>query len=576
MKLSNEQIKELLKKPKNSQQIQEGRKYESNLRLFTESLFKVDLEKENSWHEYKKDLSKKLSKPKFDKIVNYINFPLPIIDISNSCCNELYKVFDARNTYFNEEYSTAQIKSAIDPIIKEMNINEWIIRKGKEVIKNKPNLICVIDKDELGKPYLLGVESERLYDYELESDDCSELEYIIFIHSVVMNGDRKETRYSVYDDEFYRVYLDNDGEYYLETEQSHTMGECPARMFLHEKLNSAGDFNRKIPFSNVISKMKEWQNFDTFRNYVDHYAPFPVLEAPEEKCSVDGCEGGYIPHEDEYYENEILKTRTILNKCPSCESRDLIGPGTVIRIPSKQDKDDPSESGVFKMISNDVQSLNYIKEKLADLENHIMFKTVGLNTIIQKEAINEEQVEGSYDSRQNVLLALKCNFDGLYKWIIESVAKLINPNAEVNVTADFGTEFYLLDEDDLQARFEYAKKIGLPESEIDSIFKQLIDTKYKGNANKINRTMLLKYIDPQPFKTLNEVQSLYEKNLLSNRDLILKVDLINFVDRFEMENGPINEFGITLKPYARIEKIMETFNKYIDERVSKQSAIQQV
>ena len=576
MNLSNEKIKELLKKPKNSQEIINGRKYESTLRLFTESLFKEELEKETSWYEYKKDLSNKLSKPKFDKIVNYINYPLPVIDIANSCCDELYKVFDARNSYFNEEYLNSQMKSRIEPIVKNLEIQEWITKKGKEVIKNRPNLICVIDKNEKGEPYLLSIDSDRLVDFDLKSNECSELEYIIFLHSVVQEGETKVTRYSVYDDSFYRVYREKDGDFTLETESTHSANECPARMFLSQKLNSSSDYNRKIPFSNVISKMKEWQNFDTFRNYVDHYAPFPVLEAPEENCSVDSCEGGLIPHENDYYEEGILKTRTTYQKCPACSSRDLIGPGTVIRVPAKQDKDDPTEAGVFKMISNSVESLNYIKEKLSDLESHIMFKTVGLNTIIQKEAINEDQVQGSYDSRQNVLLSLKSNFDELYKWIIKTTSKLVFPNAQVSVSADFGTEFYLLDEDDLQKRFENAKKIGLPESEIDSIFKQLIDTKYKGNSNKINRTLLLKYIDPQPFKTLNEVQSLYEKSMLNSRDLILKVDLINFVDRFEMENGPINEFGIVLQPYARIQKIMETFNKYIDEKVSKQDSPQQV
>lgn len=569
MKLSNEQIKELLKKPKNSHLILEGRKYESRLRLFTESKSKEELENEVAWLEYKSDLQQKLSKQKFEKICQYINYPLSIVDIANSCSDELNKVFDARNAYFNNEFLTSQIKKKVEPILQKVNVKQFIIEKGKEVIKNKPNTIVVVDKDDKGNPYLLPICMDRLFDFELEEEEdkgCAEFSYIIFIHSVVMNGEIKETRYSVYDDEFYRVYLVVNDSIILETENAHTAGECPARMFMTDRLNSKSKLNRKIPFSNIISKMKEWQNFDTFKYYTDHYAPFPVLEAPESKCQIDNCNNGVISEERDWIEDGAVRTKTILTDCPVCKSKDLIGPGTVIRVPAKLDKDDPTESGVFKMISNPTDTLTYIDNKLDKIESHIIYKTVGMNTMIQDVAINESQVKGSYDSRQNVLISLKTNFDKLYEWCNETIANLISPKSGINIVADFGTEFYLLSEDDLQARFDSAKKVGLPESEVDSIFKQLIETKYKGNNAKIDRSIMLKYLDPLPYKTLNETISLFEKGIISDKELILKLELIRFVDRFEMENTPLTEFGLDLNPWVRVQKILETINKYIDER----------
>lgn len=573
MTLSNEQIVKLLEKPKNGFFVEEGRKYESRLRLYTESKSENDLKSEFAWGEYTRDLKVKLSELKYDKILKYINYPLSVVDISNSCLDELNKVFEARNSYFNEDFDNISNKKRLDPILNEMRLEKWITKHGKEVIKNKPNLIVVIDKDEKGNPYLVDIDSQRLIDFDLESEESAKLSYIIFLHSVQLEGENKVFRYSVYDEEYYRVYKKTTlGTFILESESKHTAGCCPARMFISDRLNSVNPYNRKIPFSNIVSKMKEWQNFDTMKYYTDHYAPFPVLEAPEQNCSVDGCISGIV-YRDEYYDNDgVQASRQIFHDCPSCKSKDLIGPGTVIRIPPKLDKDDPSESGVFKMISNPVDTLVYIENKLDKLESHITFKTVGTNTMVQKEAINEMQVEGSYDSRQNVLLNLKKNFDLLYIWVVNTTTKLVNPNAKVRVSADFGTEFYLLDEDDLQERFNKAKEIGLPESEVDSIFKQLVYTKYKGNKQKIEKALLLNYLDPFPYKSIEEVINLVTSGIISKRDLILKLELIKFVDRFEYENGSIVEFGIELEPYKKVEKVMQIFNKYIDEK----SKIEQV
>jgi hypothetical protein len=569
MKLEATEIVKILEKPCKAQEILEGRRYESRLRLFTESRSLDQLKHEFSWIEYKNQLKEKLSGKKYDKICEFINLPLPIIDISDSCIKEIYKVFDARNIFFNHTFKNVSQKDFIEPKLTEMNIHNWIVENGKKVIKNKPNSIVVIDIDEKGNPYLLLVDSDRLVDFKLEDDSDTELEYVAFLHSVTKENDVTFTRVCWYDDYSYRIFLktSKDDKYALELEIPHTAKECPARMFMDERLNSKSEYDRKIPFSNVISKMKEWQNFDTYKYYTDHYASFPILEAPESKCSNDSCEGGKIKNEHNHIENGETVISYSFSDCEVCKSKSLIGPGTVIRIKPKLDKDDPSESGVFKMISNPVENLQYIDEKLEKIEAYITLRTVGLNKLIQDQAINEKQVAGSYDTRQNVLLSLKTNFDNLYVWIVKTTSALLFDGSEVDVDANFGTEFYLLSEADLQERFNNAKKIGLPDFEIDSIFKQLIDTKYKGNLGKIDRAIIMKYIDPLPYSTNSEALNLFNAGLISEKDLILKIQLISFVDRFEMEQAPLIQFGNELNGFVKIQKIKEILNTYTDEQI---------
>jgi hypothetical protein len=568
MVLEFTQIVDLIKNPPKKNEIEQGKIYESRLRVLTESKFENDLKSETGFKKFKKTLESRLKSHKAERIENFFSYPLPVVNLSTSVLKELYKVFDAGNSFFNVEFMNAQQKKSIEPILMQTDIVKWIIDEGKEVLRNEPNKIVVIDKDEKGNPYILDIDSERLIDFKIKED--AELEYVIFVHSIEEENNTKIIKYAVYDDMKYSVVECKNDTFTMLSENAHNLEYCPARFFICEELNSNSEFSRNIPLAKAISKLEEWQCFDTFKHYVDYYAPFPVMEAPESNCSVENCVSGHIHTPQDYEEDGILKTRTIISDCPACSKKDLIGPGTVIRIPAKQEKDDPTEAGVFKMISNSVENLNYLKEKLSGIEDYIFNNVVGIDKTIQKQSVNELQMKGSYDTKENVLLSIKSEFDNLYIWIVKTISKLVVKGVEMNVSANFGTEFYLLTESDLQDRFENAKKIGLPEIEVDAIFKQLIDTKYRGNQNKIERSLIVKYLDPAPYKTITDCITLFEKGLMTQDDLILKTELINFVDRFEMENLPLNEFGVNLALYQRITKIKEIFNTYINESRAKQ------
>lgn len=568
MKLSINQAKELLKNPINSILISEGRKYESRLRLYTETKFKNELSKEFAWNEFVLYLQTILSKSKYEKIKDFIKYPLSSVDITENCLNDIYKIFDARNSYFHNDFDKIENNNVISNYLNENDILNWFVENGKAVLKNKPNSIIVIDKNKEGKPYLLLVDSKRLYDFQLKTD--SELEYIIFEHSKEKINGEIITNYSVYDDVYYRVFQEINGEYFLKEgyEIKHNAKSCPARMFLNDKLNEENDYNRKNPFSNAISKLEEWQIFDIYKFYADHYSAFPVIEAPADNCGVDACIKGFIHNEDTYNDGEVIKTRTVYTPCEVCKSKDLIGPGTTIRVQPKEDKDDPSESGIFRFISNPTENLEYIKNKLTEIETSIISNVTGKQANLEsgkQQAFNEKQVKNSVEAKQNILVDLKLNFDLAYKWTIEKIIELINPNVKVNVNVNFGTEFYLLSESDLQALFENAQKIGIPDAEIDMIYNQLIETKYKGNIKKISRLKLIKKLDILPYKNTDQAILLFDKNIISKKDLIFKIGLVKFVEKFEDEYSSIIDFGIELEPKKRIDKIKGIINKYIND-----------
>lgn len=567
MKFAKDQVVEQIKKPKNGTEVSSGNNYESRLRIYTEPKFKHDLKNEEGWREFKKFMGTALSEERDVRITEFIQYPLAVCGITKGLMSDIYKVFNAGNSYFAIDTVKKNGGEKLRKVLEQINLNRWIEEQGKEVLKNKPNTIVVVDKNEDGDPYLIPITNDRLLDFKLK-EDFTELEYVTFIHSKTTNEDgEEEIRIALYDDENYNVVLKHkDGTHTLEKHVKHGLDYCPARMFLKERLNSNGELNRRSPLSLVLSKLQEWQLFDLFKFYTDHYAPFPIVEMVRSKCGNDSCVKGVIYTEETYFVNDERQVKQNTADCPVCKSNNQIGVGAKIMLDPQED-DEPTASGKFRMISNDISQLNYLKEKLKEIEEYVKLKVVGADNLLSKEAVNEKQVQGSFETKTNVLLAIKNNLDELYEWIAKTVAKLSIGDKPINVTANFGTEWYLISEDELQDRFKTALAIGLPKEEVDMIYHQLIETKYKGNPNKIARLKIINRLNPCPYDLTKDKIEKRKNKILSQKELVISEKLVTFVKRFELEQGDILEFGENLEADEQFKQIFNIINNYADEYI---------
>lgn len=570
MILNDTQAVEILQSPSNAIHINEVKKDESKLRVFTEEMSKYELNKEIFWVSYLNDLSDRTRK-KFERILTFARYSLPIVQITDSVLNDYFKVFDGKNRHFN--FTSESNIERLKEWDSETDVVKWIEEQAMEVFKNKPNSFVVVDVDsDMGVPYLILVDSERLVDAKF-LDNKGNLEYIAFRHSQMIdeqNPDVVITRYAVYDSETYRVFdKRSDSDVYQKTvEEFHGLGECPGKSFVCTGTNANNPFKRRVAFSSGLSKLEDWTTFDVFRNYMDHYVPFPVTEAPARKCANKNCERG-----QEKYEVVIdpvnNKKETRWRKCTSCKGEldngAFIGPGTHIGVKVSSDPNMKDASGVFRMIYPEIGNIKYVPEKLQELELEIKLKTTGINTVMENEAMNKLQVQGSFVSMESVLLRTKKDLDSLYKWIITIAGKIVTPNAILDIEANHGTEWYLVSEEELQNRFQKATEIGLPDEEKLNIYRQIIETKYKGNSSKMDRQLMILDLDPFPLLSTEKCVDLFSRQGIDLFELSFKVNFMRFISKFEFENIEITSFGINLPYSVRIKRITETLYIYNNE-----------
>lgn len=568
MILDETTAKGTIEQPNSLNDISSVKSYESQLRVFTESMQEVELRGESYWVELMGKMKSRSDK-KFDRVKEFARYPLPVVQLSDSILNDYYKVFDGKNRYFNVNGS--RDINLINDWIDEHNPSNWIEEHAKKVFKNKPNSFVVVDQDENGFPYLIFIDSSRLIDAKFKNEE-GELEYISFIHSSKEEDGVQVTFFSVYDDEKYYVFKAVEGQegMTLVSDNDHNIGWCPGRSFISTSSNSKNLFKRRVAFTSCLSKMEDWTMFDIYRNYVDHYAPFPITEAPKKKCANAECVDGKV-QEEVPTNNNNTEFKTIWNTCPVCEGGADNGahifPGTHIGIKVNSDKTMNDGSGIFKMIMPETDKLKYTPEKLDKLETDIRYKTVGINDLTTKEAFNETQVKGSFASMESILLRAKTELDVLYEWIVSTVGGLVYRNVDVTVESNFGTEFYLVSEDDLQKRFDTAKKIGLPAEEQFNIYRQLVETKYKGNTMKLTRTLMLLDLDPLPMYSIEDCVKLKNESVIDDFDFSFKVHFLKYISRFESEEAPLTQFGSNLEYWQRIQIISKTLSLYNIENI---------
>ena len=543
--------------------ISEAVKKESTLEVLTELLSETQLDTKEGWTNIKECLESKLSGKKYERAMLYCRYPLPVVDFTESLLRTQEKVFDGKNASFsivpvrkNERFSNA---------IKNLNINSWIKDNGKAVLKNKPNSIVVIDKDPKGY-YLIRIDANRMID--ISYDKNNDIEWICFKHS--------EDRIAIYDSKTYWVFVKNKEteEYELESQNKHSFGYCPARHFVDERANTVNDYERVIPLSSSVSTLIDWTEVDISKRYVDDYTSFPIIEKVKERCGVANCENGVV--KTSMTIEEYGNPRTVIKSTPCnvCKDRQLIGAGTTISLKQTKTKDEQDGAGKFRFITPPIENNEYLIEKLQKIEDTTKARVLGVASAIDITSVNEMQLKGGMEEMQDKFLRLKSSLERVHRWIVLSIAKVYNVT-EINLTINYGTEFYLMTTNELLKRYELSKDIGLPSIELESTYNQIIHTKYRGQETEILRQRVVNLIDPFPFSTIKEVTEIYEMGVVEKELYYIKANFVRFVQEIELENGDLFVFGESIDEKTKIENLKQELRKKAKKELTNIKDVQQ-
>ena len=569
MALELNQIKQILLKPAKKQTIQKAVNMQRRLRFHTETNIAVsDINQPTTiFLDWVKHL---LPKDKFNIFLQLFKFPLPTPAVVEDVYRELERVFYSRNSSSSYQFTDSELAEDW-ALYRKSNLNEPEVWKtiGWKRMQVSPNSILVIDLPQVQatsrpEPYFYWLEIDAVVDYQLSKQDENLFEWLVF--------NQPENQIAVFDDTSIRVYQLNEKNEIqsLVSEAQHDLGYCPARFFWSAQLNEKNKDLKKNPITKELSNLDWYLFFSISKQHLDLYAPYPIYSAYEADCNFennetgDYCDGGFLRNAKGEY--KILNDGTV-ERCPCCSEKRIAGPGSFLEVPI------PNQSEGIADMRNPVQittidkdSLEYNVNECARLKNEIVVSVVGSGgTVSEKEAINETQVTANFENKTSVLNALKTNFEQAQKFVEDTVCKLRYGNAFISSSINWGTEFYVFTVTELYAKYKQAKDNGASISELDAISQQILEVEYCNNPLVLQRMLILKQLEPYPHKTLDEVLKLFEKGLLNENLVKLKINFSTLVEKFERENINIIEFASNKTMREKIDIINKKLLEYVSE-----------
>lgn len=569
MALELNQIKQILQKPTKRQTIQKAVNMQRRLRFHTETNVAVsDINQPTTiFLDWVRQL---LPKDKFNIFLHLFKFPLSTPAVVEDVYRELERVFYSRNSSSSYQFTDSEFAEDWSQY-KKNNLNEPEVWKttGWKRMQVSPNSILVVDLPQVQtslrpEPYFYWLEIDAVIDYQTFRLDENQFEWLIF--------KQPEHRIAVFDDTSIRVYQLNEKNEIqsLISEAKHDLGYCPARFFWSTQLNEKNKDLKKNPITKELSNLDWYLFFSISKQHLDLYAPYPIYSAYEADCNFennetgDYCDGGFLRNAKGEY--KILNDGTV-EKCPCCSEKRIAGPGSFLEVPIPNQSEGVADMrNPVQITTIDKDSLDYNVNECARLKNEIVISVVGSGgTVSEKEAINETQVTANFESKTSVLNALKTNFELAQKFVEDTVCKLRYGGAFISSSVNWGTEFYVFTVTELYSKYKQAKENGASNSELDAISQQILEVEYRNNPLVLQRMLILKQLEPYPHKTLDEVLKLYEKELLNENLVKLKINFSTLVEKFERENINIIEFASNKPMREKIDIINKKLLEYVTE-----------
>ena len=516
---------------------------------------------------------------KFETFTTLFRFPVITNEVLSVCFDKLSRIFDGRNPAYSYQFASTEQRDDWEWYRQE-RMGEPTIwsTKGWDFFKTQINSVLIVDMpeeqqkgDRYPQPYFYWLPVRDVIDFEADPM-TGQMRWIIFRQ----DGDR----IAVFDDESRRVFRGKGNEIgELLYEQPHDLGYCPARFFWNEPLSLDKPDIKQSPVTKELDRLDWYLFFSISKRHLDTYGSYPIYWGYAQDCDFHDetceCDGGFLKDKKG---NWLYDNNGLLRPCPVCSRKRLTGAGSFVEVPVPDPtQGQPDLSNPVGMLSVDRSGLDYNKTEEKDLRLAIITAIVGqAEEITQREALNEQQVKAGFESQSTVLQRVKRGFEEAQKWVDDTIARERYGTAFISSSINYGTEFYLFTADELRLRYKNAKESGASEADLDALQQQIIETEYRHNPQQMQRMIILGDLEPYRHLTREEIQALYDKNLITIEELMVKLNFADFVRRFERENMNIITFGENIDYDTKIDTIKERLMEYAREIIPQQKEVEPI
>lgn len=559
------EIQEVLKAPINKQAIQQAIQHEYRLRFHCETVLS-NLEVNRAATDFLMWVQTLIPADKYRVFLSLFRYPNPNLAFTSEVFAALEKIFDGQNPVFQYQFQSSELELDWNDYrtgsLKEPSV--WQ-NKGFATMKTAINSVIIVDVPEeqntiRPEPYFYFLDISSIVDFK-EVDGV--IEWIAF--------EQEEDRLVFFDDTFYRVFNKTKNESLeLISENSHGLGFCPARFFWTASISEKKKSIKKSPLTDELTNLDWLLFFGISKKHLDLYAPYPIYSGYESECDYDNenqyeyCKNGFLRSSQN--ETYLIEPTGALKQCPVCSRKRLAGVGSFVEVPVPSHENGNADlRNPISITTVDEKSLKYNTDEVERIKREIFKNVTGFHGELTKKAVNELQIEASFEARKNVLIHIKKQFEQAQKWVDDTICKLRYGALFLNSVVNYGTEFYLENSEKLLKQYNEAKKQGADDNVLDMLQNQFYATKYRNNPEQQKRINVLLNLEPFRHLSKKEVNDMFRQNQIGYDDFIIKSNFSSFMMRFERENINIVEFGSSLSFDSKINSIYQALKAYAQE-----------
>jgi len=563
MGLNIEEIKTAIRERKNRETINKAIRHQDRIKFHAEVIVKPDHSSRYSC-DFLEAVQALIPHDKYEVFKALFQFPVKTNEVTGVIFDKLSKVFEGRNPAYNYQFNNPENRDDWEyyrqDILNEPNV--WQ-SKGWRYFKTEINSVLIVDlpekqTDRLPQPYFYWLTIDNVIDYR--ANENGTMQYIIF------NQDNETI--AVIDDECYRLFENKNNDIgALKLENKHDLGYCPARFFWNEELNIKEPDVKASPLSKELESLDKFLFYYISKKHLDLYGSYPIYSGYEKSsCDFENantgehCKDGYLQDGKGHF---VVLQNGKLMPCPKCGEKKLFGAGSFIEVPTPIEGQ-PDLSNPVRITTIDRASLDYNVTEYERLRQEIITAVVGVdNEIINDQAVNQLQVEANYESKSAVINRIKKGFEEAQQFVDSTCCRLRYGSDFVSASINHGTEFFTLTAAALTEQYKKAKEAGLSEAELENLRTQITETETRNNPLQMQRMVILNELEPMNNLARTEAMNLYEKGLISQEELMIKLNFPALVRRFEREQINIIEFASERDFKQKIELITSKFKEYV-------------
>jgi len=502
-----------------------------------------------------------------------LTFPLATTAIVDTIKDHYSKVYEAKDAFFNIKCSNEESKYSFLNLLGELNEDAFWKDKALDAICDTPSMVLVCDKptvDPTGqyKPYFIQLQVEDIID--IDADAENNIKYLIY---KAIDKDTGDLFIAAIDDNFYyRIEDDstkpNDERYTILSSVVHDCGYTPARFLGNEPLFSKTTVVQKSPLSPVLGMFDEYLAQYVFKRHLGLYSAYPIYwtydlgDDNESEFNELAFKDWVGETYEAYSELEVLALRKQYQSKNAIN--ELMGPGTIVQVPTPLSKEDADLKNPIGAISPDLESLKFNTGNLDAEEKRIInYATGKVGRDSKLDRTNELAVSTQSEGERDVLIYVSNQLSKTRTWLWATLGKMYLPTTFQNCTYSYGTEFFIEDEAAALANFKLYKDSGASTTMLHhrhTSFRQVSTKNLHPNTQL--RLSILESIEPYPMRSVEEVESSFLSGVIDGKDLDIKLRFIEYVARFEREEG------IRVEDFEKSDKNFNEWIEYIKNKVS--------